>query len=69
MIRSYAPTSAHRGFHPSRCIPFQVPQKNNNGTSFYWPRAKGLGGASGTNFYVFTQPPASDIDAIEKLGI
>jgi choline dehydrogenase-like flavoprotein len=25
-------------------------------------RGKGLGGSSGINFYVFTQPPASDID-------
>ncbi|KAI0069141.1 GMC oxidoreductase [Artomyces pyxidatus] len=29
---------------------------------------KGLGGTSGMNFYVFTQPPAEDINAIERLG-
>ncbi|KAI9510990.1 GMC oxidoreductase-domain-containing protein [Russula earlei] len=57
-----------RGAHFFRGF-MTVPQKHNNGTSFYWPRAKGLGGASGINFYVFTQPPASDIDVIEKLGI
>lgn len=45
-----------------------VPQKHSNDTEFYWPRGKGLGGSSSINFYVFTHPPASDIDAIEKLG-
>ncbi|KAI9433324.1 GMC oxidoreductase [Lactarius indigo] len=45
-----------------------VPQKHSNDTAFYWPRGKGLGGSSSVNFYVFTHPPASDIDAIEKLG-
>ncbi|KAH9967749.1 hypothetical protein BGW80DRAFT_1462090 [Lactifluus volemus] len=45
-----------------------APQKHCNDTVSYWPRGKGLGGSSGINFYVFTQPPASDIDAIEKLG-
>ncbi|KAI9455778.1 GMC oxidoreductase [Lactarius psammicola] len=45
-----------------------VPQKHSNDTPFYWPRGKGLGGSSSINFYVFTHPPASDIDAIEKLG-
>ncbi|KAF8485370.1 GMC oxidoreductase [Russula ochroleuca] len=45
-----------------------VPQKHSSDTAFYWPRGKGLGGSSCINFYVFAQPPASDIDAIEKLG-
>lgn len=32
-------------------------------TTDTWPRSgKGLGGTSSINFYVFTQPPASDID-------
>jgi hypothetical protein len=29
---------------------------------------KGLGGSSGINFYVFTQPPASDIDGMAALA-
>jgi hypothetical protein len=29
---------------------------------------KGLGGSSGINFYVFTQPPASDIDGMATLA-
>ncbi|KAH9991497.1 GMC oxidoreductase-domain-containing protein [Russula vinacea] len=41
----------------------QVPQKHSSDTVFYWPRGKGLGGSSCINFYVFAQPPASDIDA------
>ncbi|KAH9987924.1 GMC oxidoreductase [Russula compacta] len=45
-----------------------VPQKHSADNTFYWPRGKGLGGSSSINFYAFTQPPASDIDAIEKLG-
>ncbi|KAI0287233.1 GMC oxidoreductase [Russula brevipes] len=45
-----------------------VPQRHSNGTAFFWPRGKGLGGSSGINFYVFTRPPASDVDAIGKLG-
>ncbi|KAF8263859.1 GMC oxidoreductase [Lactarius quietus] len=45
-----------------------VPQKYSNDNAFYWPRGKGLGGSSSINFYVFTHPPASDINAIEMLG-
>ncbi|KAI0278556.1 GMC oxidoreductase [Russula aff. rugulosa BPL654] len=45
-----------------------VPQKHSSDTSFFWPRGKGLGGSSCINFYLFARPPASDIDAIEKLG-
>ncbi|KAI0246784.1 hypothetical protein BJV78DRAFT_1286116 [Lactifluus subvellereus] len=45
-----------------------VPQKHNHDTAFYWPRELRREGPWGLIFYVFTQPPASDIDAIEKLG-
>ncbi|KAI0313444.1 GMC oxidoreductase [Amylostereum chailletii] len=57
-------------FHPENDWGFMtvVPQKHSDGNEYYWPRGKGLGGSSGMNFYVFTQPPAHDIDAIEKLG-
>ncbi|KAJ7145703.1 GMC oxidoreductase [Mycena epipterygia] len=43
-------------------------QKFSNNNEFMWSRGKGLGGTSGLNFYAWIKPPATDIDAIEKLG-
>ncbi|KAJ7145705.1 GMC oxidoreductase [Mycena epipterygia] len=43
-------------------------QKFSNNNEFMWSRGKGLGGSSGLNFYAWIKPPATDIDAIEKLG-
>ncbi|KAL5532513.1 hypothetical protein ACEPAF_4287 [Sanghuangporus sanghuang] len=45
-----------------------VPQVHSNGVSCAWPRGKVLGGSSAINFYVWTKPPAADIDAWETLG-
>ncbi|KDR78172.1 hypothetical protein GALMADRAFT_245205 [Galerina marginata CBS 339.88] len=43
-------------------------QKHVNDRQLLWSRGKGLGGTSAINFYAWIKPPASDIDAIEKLG-
>lgn len=62
---SYA---SHFG-NPSYAWPHKTTeQKYLNGRSADWPRGKGLGGSSGINFMVYTKPPASDIDDIERLG-
>ncbi|KAM5536363.1 hypothetical protein V8D89_009961 [Ganoderma adspersum] len=45
-----------------------VPQKHAENTSFFWPRGKGLGGSSATNFYVWNRPGEEDINAWERLG-
>ncbi|KAJ7466573.1 GMC oxidoreductase [Mycena galericulata] len=43
-------------------------QKFSNDRQYLWSRGKGLGGSSALNFYSWIKPPATDIDAIEKLG-
>lgn len=43
-------------------------QKFSNNKQYVWSRGKGLGGSSGLNFMAWVKPPASDIDAFEKLG-
>ncbi|PPR06211.1 hypothetical protein CVT26_005470 [Gymnopilus dilepis] len=43
-------------------------QKNANDSEQLWTRGKVLGGTSAVNFYVWSKPPAADIDAFEKLG-
>ncbi|KAF8872798.1 GMC oxidoreductase [Gymnopilus junonius] len=43
-------------------------QKYANNNQSYWPRGKGLGGSSATNSYLWSKPPAADIDAFESLG-
>ncbi|KAJ7500951.1 GMC oxidoreductase [Mycena galericulata] len=45
-----------------------VKQEFSNGNEFIWSRGKGLGGSSLLNFYAWIKPPATDIDAFEKLG-
>ncbi|KAJ7615326.1 GMC oxidoreductase [Roridomyces roridus] len=45
-----------------------VLQPLSGGKEFIWSRGKGLGGSSGLNFYVWSKPPAADINDIEKLG-
>ncbi|KAJ7430135.1 glucose-methanol-choline oxidoreductase [Mycena galericulata] len=45
-----------------------VKQQFSNGREFIWLRGKGLGGSSLLNFYAWIKPPATDIDAFEKLG-
>ncbi|KAI1787645.1 GMC oxidoreductase [Ganoderma leucocontextum] len=45
-----------------------VPQKHAENTSFFWPRGKGLGGSSATNFYLWNRPGEEDINAWERLG-
>ncbi|KAI0321917.1 GMC oxidoreductase [Amylostereum chailletii] len=45
-----------------------VPQKHAENTSFFWPRGKGLGGSSATNFYLWNRPSKEDVNAWERLG-
>ncbi|KAJ7920180.1 GMC oxidoreductase [Mycena leptocephala] len=45
-----------------------VKQKFSNDKELMWARGKCLGGTSSMNFHAWIKPPASDIDAIEKLG-
>ncbi|KAI5117293.1 hypothetical protein M0805_006815 [Coniferiporia weirii] len=43
-------------------------QVHANGRTFDWPRGKLLGGSSGINYSVWTNPPTQDINNWEKLG-
>ncbi|KAF4611907.1 hypothetical protein D9613_004013 [Agrocybe pediades] len=43
-------------------------QKTTGNKDHFWFRGKGLGGTSANNFYLWSKPPAQDVDAIEKLG-
>ncbi|KZT50999.1 GMC oxidoreductase [Calocera cornea HHB12733] len=43
-------------------------QEHCKGRRYVWPRGKGLGGSSATNFMAYIRPPAEDVDAWEKLG-
>ncbi|KAG7448430.1 alcohol oxidase [Guyanagaster necrorhizus] len=45
-----------------------VPQKFVNGKECIWPRGKGLGGSSATNFAIWSKPPTEDINDWERLG-
>ncbi|THH20334.1 hypothetical protein EW146_g1022 [Bondarzewia mesenterica] len=45
-----------------------VPQEKSDGTQFFWPRGRTLGGSSALNFFAYCKPPKQEIDDFEKLG-
>ncbi|KZT63567.1 GMC oxidoreductase [Daedalea quercina L-15889] len=45
-----------------------VKQERSNGREYAWPRGKGLGGSSGTNFMLYNKPAREYLDAFEQLG-
>ncbi|KAF9528787.1 GMC oxidoreductase [Crepidotus variabilis] len=45
-----------------------VKQKHTNNKIHLWSRGKALGGTSTMNFYCWSKPTKTDIDAIERLG-
>ncbi|EPT01735.1 hypothetical protein FOMPIDRAFT_1119678 [Fomitopsis schrenkii] len=45
-----------------------IPQKHCNDLTVVWSRGKGLGGSSAMNFYLWSKPPAADVNAWEELG-
>ncbi|RDB23961.1 Versicolorin B synthase [Hypsizygus marmoreus] len=47
---------------------YTTKQSHSNDKEILWSRGKGLGGSSAVNFHAWSKPPASDVDALEKLG-